>query len=198
MNIATTMQAAEELKPDLLTETIVSKLANPVTNSDFDFHGTVNDVLKDVGLSTADSGGKITFYGRDPIIPSPHRFGTMAAVGLAAKAVAVAALWRHRTDEGQDIAVDVRKSAEALRWLLRPEMGDHQRTTPDTPRRSPQPVLRAAAFPRNEGRSARCSTEPLSQAGRTHVRSAQMCTQRRSREQCHTPMAGRRSRARRG
>jgi crotonobetainyl-CoA:carnitine CoA-transferase CaiB-like acyl-CoA transferase len=110
MNIATTIQAAEELKPDLLTETIVSKLANPETNSDFDLHGAVNDVLKDVGMSTADSGGKLTFYGRDPIIPSPFRFGTMAAIGLAAKAVAISALWRDRTGDGQDIAVDVRKA----------------------------------------------------------------------------------------
>jgi CoA-transferase family III len=110
MNIATPIQAAEELKPDLLTETIVSKLANPATSSDFDFHGGVNDVLKDVGLSTADSGGKLSFYGRDPIIPSPHRFGTMAAIGSAAKAVAISALWRDRSGEGQDIAVDVRKA----------------------------------------------------------------------------------------
>lgn len=110
MNIATTIQAAEELKPDLLTETIVSKLANPETNSDFDLHGAVNDVLKDVGMSTADSGGKLASYGRDPIIPSPFKFGTMAAIGLAAKAVAVSALWRDRTGEGQDIAVDVRKA----------------------------------------------------------------------------------------
>jgi CoA-transferase family III len=110
MNIATTIQPAEELKPDLLTDKIVSKLANPVTNSDFDFHGTVNDVLKDVGLSTADSGGKLTFYGRDPIIPSPFRFGTMAAIALAAKAVAISALWRDRTGEEQDIEVDVRKA----------------------------------------------------------------------------------------
>jgi len=110
MNIATTIQAAEELKPDLLTETIVSKLANPATSPDFDFHGTVNDVLKDVGMSTADSGGKLTFYGRDPIIPSRHRFGTIAGVTSAAKAVAIAALWRDRSGEGQDIAVDVRKA----------------------------------------------------------------------------------------
>jgi crotonobetainyl-CoA:carnitine CoA-transferase CaiB-like acyl-CoA transferase len=34
----------------------------------------------------------------------------MAAIGLAAKAVAVAALWQLRTGEGQDIAVDVRKA----------------------------------------------------------------------------------------
>jgi crotonobetainyl-CoA:carnitine CoA-transferase CaiB-like acyl-CoA transferase len=110
MNIATTVQPTEKLGPDLLTETIVSKLGNPETSSDFDLHGGVNQVLKDVGLSTADGGGRLSFYGRDPIIPSPHRFGTMAAIGLAAKAVAVAALWRHRTGEGQDIAVDVRKA----------------------------------------------------------------------------------------
>src|SRR5215472_6841617 len=97
-------------RPDLLTATIQSKLANPEHRSDFDLHAATNQVLKDVGMSTTDSGGKVTFYGRDPIIPSPHRFGSMAAIGLAAKAVAVAALWQSRTGEGQDVAVDVRKA----------------------------------------------------------------------------------------
>src|SRR5262249_10966568 len=97
-------------KPDLLTGTIQTKLGNPEHSSNFDLHAALNNVLKDVGMSAAECGGKLTFYGRDPIIPSPHRFGTMAAIGLAAKAVAVAALWRHRTGEGQDIAVDVRKA----------------------------------------------------------------------------------------
>jgi crotonobetainyl-CoA:carnitine CoA-transferase CaiB-like acyl-CoA transferase len=110
MDIATTIQPTEKLGADLLTETIVSKLGNPETNSDFDFHEAVNDVLKDVALSTADSGGKLTFYGQDPIIPSPHRFGSMAAVGLAAKTIALAALWKSQTGEGQDIHVDVRKA----------------------------------------------------------------------------------------
>src|SRR5215475_8221637 len=82
---------------DLLTETLLSKLGNPEHSSDIDLHAATNQVLKDVGMSTADSGGKVTFYGRDPIIPSPHRFGAMAAIGLAAKAVSVAALWRERT-----------------------------------------------------------------------------------------------------
>ena len=109
MNIATTLRT-EKSQPDLLTETIVSKLGNPETSSDIDLHAATNQVLKEVGMSTADSGGKVAFYGRDPIIPSPHRFGTMAAIGLAAKAVSAAALWRHRTGEGQDIAVDVRKA----------------------------------------------------------------------------------------
>jgi len=93
-----------------LTEKIQSKLSNPVSAPDFDLHGSVNEVLKDVGLTTADSGGKLTFYGQDPIIASPHRFGTMAAVGLAARSVALAALWKSQTGEGQDIHVDVRKA----------------------------------------------------------------------------------------
>ena len=100
----------EEVQPDLLTETIRSRLANPQRSADFDLHAGVDQVLRDVGLSSADSGGKLAFYGQDPIIASPIRFGTMAAVAMAAKAVAVAALWRSRTGEGQDISLDVRKA----------------------------------------------------------------------------------------
>jgi crotonobetainyl-CoA:carnitine CoA-transferase CaiB-like acyl-CoA transferase len=61
-------------------------------------------------MTTDDSGGRLSFYGQDPILPSPVRFGTMAAVGLAARSVALAALWRQTTGEGQDISVDVRKA----------------------------------------------------------------------------------------
>src|SRR5258708_3873843 len=99
-----------ENEPDRLTGIIQSKLANPERSPDIDLHGALNDVLKDVGLSTADSGGKITFYGRDPIIPSLFRFGSMPAIALAAKAVGVAALWRIRAGEEHDIEVDVRKA----------------------------------------------------------------------------------------
>ncbi|MDB5977135.1 MAG: carnitine dehydratase [Nevskia sp.] len=95
---------------DLLTGTIQAKIANPERSSTFDLHASVDDVLNDVGLSIKDSGSKLSFYGQDPIIPSTLRFGSMAAVTLAAKAVAVAVLWRHRTGDGQDIAVDVRKA----------------------------------------------------------------------------------------
>ena len=55
---------------ETLTETLQSRLNNPVSTSEFDLHGNVNEVLKDVGLTTADSGGKLTFYGQDPIIPA--------------------------------------------------------------------------------------------------------------------------------
>jgi crotonobetainyl-CoA:carnitine CoA-transferase CaiB-like acyl-CoA transferase len=99
-----------ETASEILTETLQTKLSNPASTPDFDLHGSVNEVLKDVGLTAADSGGKLTFYGQDPIINSPHRFGAMAAVGLAAKSIALASLWKSRAGEGQDIHVDVRKA----------------------------------------------------------------------------------------
>jgi crotonobetainyl-CoA:carnitine CoA-transferase CaiB-like acyl-CoA transferase len=95
---------------DGLTKSLESKLNNPATSPEFDLHAETNAVLKDIGLTTADAGGKLSFYGRDPILPSPHRFGTIAAVGLAARSVALAALWKQSTGEGQDIHVDVRKA----------------------------------------------------------------------------------------
>jgi crotonobetainyl-CoA:carnitine CoA-transferase CaiB-like acyl-CoA transferase len=93
-----------------LTDMLQTKLRNPATSPEFDFHSAVNQVLADVGLTTTDSGGKLTFYGQDPIVPSGFRFGAMAAVGLAARSVALAALWKSRTGEAQDIHVDVRKA----------------------------------------------------------------------------------------
>src|SRR6266566_405175 len=72
-----------------LTEALEQKLSHPATSPDFDLHAETNAVLTDIGLTTADAGGKLTFYGRDPILPSPIRFGTLAAIGLAARSVAV-------------------------------------------------------------------------------------------------------------
>jgi crotonobetainyl-CoA:carnitine CoA-transferase CaiB-like acyl-CoA transferase len=95
---------------DRLTETLEEKLRHPATSPDFDFHEGVNQVLADIDMTTADSGGKLSFYGQDPILPSSIRFGTMAAIGLAARSVALAALWKEATGEGQDISVDVRKA----------------------------------------------------------------------------------------
>ena len=95
---------------DRLTEALKEKLSHPATSPDFDLHEGVNEVLADIGMTIEDSGGELTFYGRDPILPSPMRFGTLAAVGLAARSVALAALWKHATGEGQDISVDVRKA----------------------------------------------------------------------------------------
>jgi hypothetical protein len=82
-----------------LTEALESALNSPASSSDFDLLANTNDVLRDVGLTATDCGGRLSFYGQDPIISSPHRFGAMAAIGLAAKSVAAAALWQARTGE---------------------------------------------------------------------------------------------------
>ena len=95
-----------------LTETIRSNLNNPVSSSEFELYNVLENVLSGIGLSAADGGGKITFYGKDPIIPSRFRFGSMAAIALAAKAIAAASIWKFRSGEGQDIHVDVRKALQ--------------------------------------------------------------------------------------
>ena len=107
-----------------LTETLISNLNNPVRSPDFDLYTTLDKVLSDIGLSAADSGGKLTFYGKDPIVPSCFRFGSMAAIALAAKAETAAGIWKFRTGEGQDIHVDVRKALQRfagffdLKWEM--------------------------------------------------------------------------------
>src|SRR5438105_13952262 len=93
---------------DRLTESLEEKLSHPATSPDFDLRAETNAVLKDIGLTTADAGGKFTFYGSDPILPSPIRFGTLAAIGLAARSLAVAALWTPASGQGRGIPEAVR------------------------------------------------------------------------------------------
>ena len=52
-----------------LTETLTSNLNNPVSSSEFELSDLLDSVLSGVGLSSAESAGKITFYGKDPIVP---------------------------------------------------------------------------------------------------------------------------------
>src|SRR6202790_4547218 len=85
-----------------LTETLQSKLSTPATSPEFDLYARLEEGLSGVGLRAGDSGGKLTVYGQDPSVPSCFRFGAMAAVALAAKSTAVAALWKSQTGEGQD------------------------------------------------------------------------------------------------
>jgi CoA-transferase family III len=167
MHVSTNLPIENET--DRFTGIIQSKLANPERSSDIDLHGALNEVLKDVGLSTADSGGKITFYGRDPIIPSPFRFGSMPAIALAAKAVGVAALWRLRTGEEQDIEVDVRKALRRfagffdLKWETingRPPVLDVNIRFRET--RDGRHVVPLNIYPKLATRELRCDASPES------------------------------------
>jgi hypothetical protein len=94
-----------------LTEQIRYSVNNPLTATDFDFSAVLDDVLSTVGLSVTDAGGKVRFYGgADPLIASPFRFASAAAVALVAKGVAASAVWRERGGGDQDIAIDVRRA----------------------------------------------------------------------------------------
>src|SRR6476660_34297 len=62
-------------KSSRLTETLKDKLSHPATSPDFDLKKGANEVLADVGLTSDDCGGELSFYGSDPILQSPLRSG---------------------------------------------------------------------------------------------------------------------------
>jgi crotonobetainyl-CoA:carnitine CoA-transferase CaiB-like acyl-CoA transferase len=98
-----------------LADRIRYALANPLTDDrDIDPMRELADLLSEVGLEPEASGGAVTFAGRDPIVGSPLPFATMAAVALMAKAVSVAALWRFRGGQGQDLSVNLGKALHRL------------------------------------------------------------------------------------
>ena len=89
--------------------------------SDFDISQAFEALLGGIGLSTADTGGTVSFAGADPLIRSVARVGAIAALTAAAPAATTAALWRERTGRGQDIHTDMRKAIHALSpFFLRP------------------------------------------------------------------------------
>ena len=51
-------------KSNRLTETLEEKLSHPATSPDFDLKKGVNEVLADVGMTSDDCGGELSFYGR--------------------------------------------------------------------------------------------------------------------------------------
>jgi hypothetical protein len=87
---------------------IRAALASPISDDrTIDPLSELAAVLDGVGLDLGSAGGKITFSGRDPIVSSPLPLATMAAVGLMAKAVSVAEMWRFRGGAGQDLSLDL-------------------------------------------------------------------------------------------
>ena len=63
-----------------------------------------------MGLHPADRAGGVTFTGSDPVVPSIHRVGGACAGVLGAVGAAIAAIWRLRSGEEQEVAVDVRRA----------------------------------------------------------------------------------------
>ena len=125
-----------------VTDRIRAALANPISSEEqdtFDIHAALNEVLAGVGLSEKDSGGRVEFTGADPIVPSAVRLGAAPAIGLVAKSVALAALWRHRGGAGQDIGMDLRRAPHRLcpfydkKWELVNGLPPTNTADPDSP-----------------------------------------------------------------
>jgi crotonobetainyl-CoA:carnitine CoA-transferase CaiB-like acyl-CoA transferase len=107
-----------------LTEKVAAAVAAPVAHDAFDPSAALAEVLEGIGMTAADTGGRIEFAGADPVVPSTLRLGAASAIALAAKSAAVAKLWQLRGGPGQDIAVDLRRTPHRLcpfydaRWEL--------------------------------------------------------------------------------
>lgn len=96
-------------------------------------------LIKDCGLDPADTGGAVTLTGADPVVDSRHRLGEASAAAIAAAAFSMAALWRQRSGEGQDITVDARRAVlPGLRSIYHIEQSGHRHDVP--PRSSYPPV----------------------------------------------------------
>src|SRR5260370_5693651 len=79
---------------DPLTQALEHQLSHPATSPEFDLHRGVNQVLADLGMTTADCCCKLAFYGRDPILPSRIRFGTITASSPGSPSSAISRLLR--------------------------------------------------------------------------------------------------------
>jgi len=80
------------------------------SSEDFDIDAAFAEFMSGIGGTPADSGGTVTFTGRDPIVRSRFRIGACMALPAMAAGVGAAAIWQQRTGEGQDVAVDLRES----------------------------------------------------------------------------------------
>jgi crotonobetainyl-CoA:carnitine CoA-transferase CaiB-like acyl-CoA transferase len=101
-----------------LAKCIIANYDNPLQSSTIDVPAHAEFLLRSLGATTSDSGGKVTYYGSDPITPDRLPYGAISAISLAAKAILIAKIWKERTGEGQDIHVDVRKALRRLTPFL--------------------------------------------------------------------------------
>src|SRR5690242_14388551 len=97
-----------------LTQRLEHAYRERLSDADFDLGGALGDVLSGIGLAPDDAGGRLTWFGADPVIRSPLRIGSAATIALLAKSIAAAAMHRWRGGPGQDIAIDLRPTPHRL------------------------------------------------------------------------------------
>jgi crotonobetainyl-CoA:carnitine CoA-transferase CaiB-like acyl-CoA transferase len=80
----------------------------------FDLFAALDDLLLDVGLSSAEAGGTVAFAGEDPIVPAAHRLGACIGIPMMAAAVGAVAFHRHRGGPRQDLELDLRQAVHGI------------------------------------------------------------------------------------
>ena len=93
---------------------MIVKEAKQGLNASFDPVWHLNLLLQQIGLSTADAGGAVSFTGEDPIFASRHRLGACIGLPIMGCAVATAAIWKMRTGLGQDLHLDLRQAIHGI------------------------------------------------------------------------------------
>lgn len=84
----------------------------------FDIQKAFADLLNVVGLRAEDTGGRITFTGEDPILPSKHRLGAIMSLAMMGAAAATQVLYRMRGGEAQELSVDLRTAVGHINPLV--------------------------------------------------------------------------------
>ncbi len=80
----------------------------------FDPAEHLHRLLADAGLSTASTGGAVSFAGTDPILASRLRLGACFGIPVMGCAVGAAALWRLRTGQSQNLSLDLRQAIHGI------------------------------------------------------------------------------------
>lgn len=71
----------------------------------------LHGLLAQLDLPIEAGGGQVAIDGDDPIVDSRHRPAAAAAAALAAQGLGVAAIWKARSGQGQDVRVEARRAA---------------------------------------------------------------------------------------
>ena len=91
----------------------------PAASTPFDIGTAFEQFMNGIGLSSKDSGGKISFVGEDPIYESPARIAACISIPIMGAAASAATVWKMRTGRGQDLSIDLRKAIHGVNPLYK-------------------------------------------------------------------------------
>src|SRR5437763_6360696 len=99
---------------------------------------TPREILRDIWTSTGSEASAldaVTLTGDEPQLPSSFRVAAAAQVGIAASGLAAAEIWKLRSGEAQNVAVDMRHATVECRSerYLRVDGKPHRRPGPPSP-----------------------------------------------------------------